>query len=163
LTAPLQHRAIVAGAFWSNDGTRLNTVTEDGYLQVWDLASSEPLTVPRRIQDDIPDESFPAAIAPAISPEDLPRDDRPVTDLVPLSQMLAVAKISLDGNVVPLESYELTTAWELLRKKYPEQFLAKPSEIEAWHKSEARDSEAQGLAAAVSFHLNHAKAQSQSG
>src|SRR5262249_8939393 len=64
-------------------------------------------------------------------------------------------------NVVPLESYELTTAWELLRKKYPNQFLATPSEIAAWYRSEVRDSEAEGLPAAASFHFNQAKAQSQ--
>src|SRR5262249_6790034 len=150
LTAPLHHRAIVAGAFWSGDGTRLNTVTTDGCFQVWDLATSEPLTVPRRIQDEGPETDATAGMASAESPEDLPRDDRPVTDLVRLSQMLAVAKISSDGNVVPLESYELTTAWELLRKKYPNQFLATPSEIAAWYRSEVRDSEAEGLPAAAS-------------
>ncbi len=161
LTAPLQHRAVVSGAFWSNDGTRLNTVTKDGYLQVWDLASSEPLTVPRRIQDQDPDGGAPAGMSSLASPDELPWDLRPVTDLVRLSQMLAVAKISADGNVLPLESYELTTAWELLRKKYPNQFLATPAEIAAWHGREARDSEAEGLATAATFHRERAKTELQ--
>ena len=82
LTPPLRHKSALSGAFWSADLKKLETVTVDDYLQIWDLASGLPLTPPRKIWD-IGDEPTPS-LSSGIShqDEDLPRDDRPVADLV---------------------------------------------------------------------------------
>jgi tetratricopeptide (TPR) repeat protein len=138
LTAPLQHRSTVIGAFWSTDGKRLNTVTEDDYLQVWDLASGEPLTPPRRIQELADPSVRPSVSARVQANADLPRDNRPVADLVLLSQMLALGRIDPDGSVVPLQLPELTSAWHFLRDKYPEQFSATPAEVAEWQQENDR-------------------------
>jgi len=160
LTPPLLHHSIVAGARWSPDGKRLHTVTTDDFLQTWDLATGEPLTPPRKLQ---PGGAFSqlsnASTATALF-ENLPRDDRPVADLVLLAQMLAVGRIDASGNVVPLRLQELTRAWNFLRGKYPEQFAATTSEIVAWHEREAQDSKSEGNLQASLFHLNRALEQS---
>jgi hypothetical protein len=156
LTPPLQHTATVIGAFWSADAKRLHTVTEDDHLQVWDLANGEPLTPPRRIQEPTGPSVPPRLSAPVGENGALPLDDRPVADLVLLSQMLALGRIDPGGSVVPLQLRDLTSAWHLLRDKYPEQFVATPSEIAEWHGREAQDSDAEGNAAAVLFHLDRA-------
>ena len=90
--------------------------------------------------------------------EDLPRDDRPVADLVILSQMLAQGRIDPDGSVVPLQLRDLTSDWHFLREKYPEQFAATPSEVAEWHRREAQESDAEGNRAAALFHLDRVKA-----
>jgi WD40 repeat protein len=158
LTPPLQHKTTVAGAIWSADGKRLHTVTEDDYLQVWDLANGEPLTPTRKIQEtEGSSASLPQATAMAVG-GDLPRDERPVADLVLLAQMLAVGRIDSGGNVVPLQLDELTHLWLVLRQKYPEQFSATPAEVVAWHLHEADGSEAEGNLTAALFHLERAVA-----
>jgi WD40 repeat protein len=155
LTAPLQHKAKVSAAFWSSDGKRLTTVTEDEHLQLWDLATSEPLTIPQKIQD--PSKSPAAPLSASVQPhENLPSDNRPVSDLVRLAQMLALARIDSGGNVVPLQLSELTGAWQFLRNKYPAQFAVSSPEVTAWHRREADESDAEGNLAAALFHLRHA-------
>jgi eukaryotic-like serine/threonine-protein kinase len=155
LTPPLEHRAIPAGAFWSTDLKRLHTITIDGYLQVWDLATGEPLTPPRKTSEQhrLP----PAATASAQLIEALPRDDRPVEDLVALSRMLAVARIETDGTMVPLQLYELSNTWNYLRTSYPNQFTCTPAEIAAWHEQESRNSESEGNSTAAEFHHKQAE------
>jgi WD40 repeat protein/serine/threonine protein kinase len=156
LTASLQHKAGVTGAFWSPDGKRLHTMTEDNHIQLWDIATGEPLGPPRRFQQAEARQTSPDAPASEQPNEALPRDDRPIADLLLLSQMLAVGRIDSDGNVVPLQLDELTSAWQLLHQRYPDQFAATPSEIAEWHLREAQDSDAEGNGAAVLFHLERA-------
>jgi len=86
----------------------------------------------------------------------LPLDDRPVGDLVLLSQMLALSRIDPGGSVVPLQLRDLTSAWNFLREKYSQNFVATPSEIAEWHRREAQDSDAEGNALAALFHLDRA-------
>jgi len=154
LTPPLPHKATVVGAFWSVDGRRLHTVTENDHLQVWDLVNGEPLTPPRKIQEDRTAAFH--TLASAHASEDLPRDDRPVGDLVLLSQMLAVGRIDAGGNVVPLQVPELTKASQSLRQKYPAQFASTSSEVVAWHRREAEESETEGNLTAALFHIDRA-------
>jgi hypothetical protein len=56
--------------------------------------------------------------------------------------------------VVPLQLSELTSAWNFLRGRYSQPFVATPSEIARWHRREAQDSEAEGNASAALFHLD---------
>jgi WD40 repeat protein/serine/threonine protein kinase len=156
LTSPLLHNAIVVGAFWSDNGKRLVTVTTDHHIQAWDLSSGEPLTPPRKFQTLEGSESHATMLAPAGLSERLRRDDRPVADLVLLAQMMAVGRVDSGGNVVPLQLQELTSAWQFLREKYPNQFEAAPSEIVAWHRRSATESKAEGNWAAALFHIDRA-------
>src|SRR5262249_51503082 len=145
---------------WSIDGKRLYTLTEDDYFQVWDLTNGEPLTPPRKVQED---RTTPFhTLASAQPGDDLPLDDRPVADLVQLSQMLAFARVDAAGNVVPLQLQELTNTTRLLREKYPEQFKATPAEALAWHKREALESEAEGDLSAALFHIDRSLKQDPS-
>ena len=150
VTPPLQHKETVAGAFWSEDGKRLTTLTKDDHIQVWDLATGEPLTPARNVQ--------PTSAAPQTA-GDLPRDDRPVADLVLLAQMLAVGRVDSDGSVVPLQLRELTEAWQTLRTKYPEQFATTPPEILAWRRGQEQESRAEGNTNAAKFHRDLALAE----
>ena len=88
--------------------------------------------------------------------EELRGDERPVKDLVLLSQMLAVGRIDAAGNVVPLQLEELTHAWQILHTEYPDQFRTTASEVVAWHRREAEASEAEGNTVAALFHLDRA-------
>jgi hypothetical protein len=132
---------------WSGDGKRLSTLTEDDYLQVWDLATGEPLTPPRKVRD----------FGPAAKPDEtLPRDDHPVADLVLLSQMLALGRIDEKGSLVPLELKELKRDWDLLHKRFPAQFIANDSELAAWHKLQANECEVEGNLRGALFHVHQA-------
>jgi len=167
LTPPLQHKSALVSAFWSADLKRLETVTADSFLQTWDLASGLPLTPPRKIRDNQND-SGAASSGSATSAartsnaswrdEVLPRDVRPVEDLVLLSQMLSVGRIDAQGNAVPLTLPELTQSWETLRTKYPEQFAVRTAEAVGWHSQEARDSKSEGNLTAALFHSDRALA-----
>jgi WD40 repeat protein len=156
LIPPLQHKAKLVQAAWSADGKWLRTLTEDDCLQVWDLATGEPLTPPRKVREPGDGIASLSIAAPAVADEALVRDDRPVADLVQLSQMLAVGRIDQGGNLVPIELQDLTRDWELLRDRLPGQFSAKTSEIVAWHCQEARVSEAETNLTAAVFHLDQA-------
>jgi hypothetical protein len=156
VTAPLPHQAIVVSAFWSADGQRLTTITEDDQTQVWDLENGEPLTPPTKTQGL----TTPPSSAPTLSSlplnEPLPKEDRPVADLVLLGQMLAVGRIDASGNVVPLELSDLTRAWRVLHDKYPKQFRTSGAEVVAWHRHEAHESQVEGNLRAALFHLDRA-------
>src|SRR5262249_14750149 len=154
ITPPLEHKAIVTSASWSADVKRLLTVTTDNYLQVWDLANGEPLTPPRKIQESAQASAQNNRLSSVGPTEDLPRDDRPVADLVLLSQMLAVGRIDVGGNVVPLQLHELTHASQELKQKYPDQFASSPSDAAEWHRHEAQQSKAERNVKAAVFHLD---------
>jgi WD40 repeat protein/serine/threonine protein kinase len=156
LTPPLLHKAPVLCASWSTDGKRLTTLTEDDDLQVWELSTGEPLTLPTRVAEPGQLRLYTQTPAAAQTTDDLPRDDRPVADLVLLAQMLAVGRIDEAGNVVPLRLHELTEASQLLRARYPPQFAATHSEILAWHEAQARQSQEEGNLRAALFHLDQA-------
>ena len=156
LTPPLRHNARVRGAFWSADGERLNTVTEDDQLQVWALADGEPLTPSRKLWNRESVEPRSVALPWEQTSGGLPRDDRPVGDLVQLAQMLAVGQIDASGNMVPMHVPEMTSAWELLHKRYPDQFRATTPEAVAWHRGEAQTSESEGDLVGSLFHVQQA-------
>jgi WD40 repeat protein/serine/threonine protein kinase len=152
LTPPLQHRDRVTGAFWGANLQHLTTLT-DGASQIWEIASGAPLTPP--IKTLPPGVNQPESRNTS-SEEALPRDLRPVADLVQLAQMLAVARIDSGGNIVPLRMNELAVAWENLHGKYPGQFKSDPREMFLWHKAEAVDAFKHQDSFAARFHLNRA-------
>src|SRR5262249_17104138 len=58
------------------------------------------------------------------------------------------------GNLVPITPEEFRKTWRVLREKYPDDFVASPREVLAWHSREAEDCEAHGLWDAALGHLD---------
>jgi hypothetical protein len=86
----------------------------------------------------------------------LPRDDRPVADLVELAQVLALGRIDANGNLVPLQLPEFTRVWESVREKYPDLLTTTSCEAATWHRRQADESESVGDLIAARFHLDRA-------
>src|SRR5262249_49639851 len=81
-------------------------------------------------------------------------DDREWKDWIRLAQMLSGTRIDQGGQLVPITPAEFRDAWQALREKYPDDFVASPREVLAWHSREAEDCEAHGLWDAALGHLD---------
>ncbi len=73
---------------------------------------------------------------------DIPSDDRDAGDLILLAHLLSGSRVETSGALVPLTPKEFRDAWQALRQKYPEDFVASDREVLAWHRREADDCEA---------------------
>ncbi len=60
---------------------------------------------------------------------DMPRDDRPMEDLILLTQLLAGRRIDSAGGVVPVEPNFYRSAWNALKTKYPDDFMASAARV----------------------------------
>jgi len=143
LTEPVPFRQ----AFFSDDNALLLTESADTRARVWDLGTGESLTPLLRTRYDL------HARAPAKN--DLPRDDRPPADLVLLAQLLSGSRVDETGAFRPLEKSDLTSAWDRLKKKYPQSFASSAGEFLAWHEQAARACEQAWNWWGALFHLDH--------
>jgi tetratricopeptide (TPR) repeat protein len=82
-------------------------------------------------------------------------DDRDSDDRIRMAQMLSGTRIDRSGALVPITPEELRESWRALRDKYPDDFVASPREVLAWHSREAYDCEAHGLWDLALDHLDH--------
>jgi hypothetical protein len=100
---------------------------EDTRARAWDPATGEQLTPLLKTRYDL-----------RVPAPDLPRDNRPTADLVLLAQLLCGSRVEETGTLRPLEKHELITAWNILKRKYPEDFAISSPDVLAWHDQEAR-------------------------
>ena len=84
---------------------------------------------------------------------DLPRDDRPVPDLLLLAQLLSESRLDPTSGLVPCDPATLKRAWQSLRARYPDSFVCSPEQAFSWHRQEAHDAEAAGIWPMAALHL----------
>jgi WD40 repeat protein len=132
LSPPCQHKGTVLDAEFSVDGRRLITASEDQSARVWDAATGEPLTPPLKHPSAVKrayfgrdgDQAITVGTDAAVRAWDLAPNDRPLTTLVLLAQVLAGSRIDERLGVLPLDGKSLRSAWEKLESDNP---LAVPS------------------------------------
>jgi hypothetical protein len=84
----------------------------------------------------------------------LPRETRPVEELVLLAQLLAARRIDASGNLVMWKSTEASAAWQTLRAKYPSSFAIAPGQVRRWRERIAEMSEKEQLWTTAAFQLD---------
>jgi tetratricopeptide (TPR) repeat protein len=82
-------------------------------------------------------------------------DDRPVDDLVLLTEVLTGQRLDEAGNVRRLGPEEWRPAWDRLRERYPRAFAtASPAELCVWHRYEANECRLKQNWFAARWHLD---------
>jgi eukaryotic-like serine/threonine-protein kinase len=129
-TPPLRHMGSVYRAVFSPDGRCLLTASDENVARLWDSATGELLAPPLRHRSGVQDVGFsPDGRRMVTGGADrvariweLPPEDRPVEDLLAVTQLLAGGEIDAGGCFVPLQAGALHHIWETLRTKYPRAF-----------------------------------------
>ncbi len=143
---PLVQGSPFRQACFGYDPALLLTENGDGYGRVWDTTAGEPLTPQWKVRYDPNAHEFVK--------RDLPKDERPVEDLVKLAQLLSGYRVDETGGFRPLERSTLMQDWDLLKRKYPATFTDSAAEVLAWHEHEATASEQAWNWWAARFHLD---------
>jgi len=147
----------------TTDGQRFLTETSKRELQVRDAVTGEPLSPPLRSGGIVsrwgmsfsPDGSLLLdGVGKRAQLWPLPKDTRPVEDLVLLVQLLAGRRIDPAGNLVPWPSSAAASAWTALRTKYPASFTAAPGSLQRWREGIVEASERAEFWFAAGFHLD---------
>jgi WD40 repeat protein len=120
---PCQHKGTVRDAAFSSDGRRLITASEDRSARVWDAPPGEPLTPPLKRNRAVVSAYFSPDGSQAITEcadrtrrsWNLVPDDRPVTTLVLLAEVLAGSRLNEEHGALPLNGKDLRSAWQELR------------------------------------------------
>lgn len=113
---PLVHDAEVRHSSFSPDGSRVVTIDESLQPRIWDVATGQLVSLPERWPESAGNrtDSDPTGWS-----WDWPGDNRPVEELVLLTQLLSGRRMDGVSGVVPLDRDELQTIWERLQRPAP--------------------------------------------
>jgi eukaryotic-like serine/threonine-protein kinase len=143
------------------DGQRIATFQRHE-LRVYDSITGEPLTPVLR--SDTPlngssDRFSPDGTLLIVGGAEkaqlwpLPKEGRPVEELVLLAQLLAGRRINASGNLVTWPHTEAAPLWEKLRSSYPETFTVTANQVRHWRERIIEASENEQHWFAALFHL----------
>jgi tetratricopeptide (TPR) repeat protein len=143
----------------SGDNRLVVTGTIDGPQRVWDARTGEPVTpLLKQVGDSFSPEGGYVLMTRGGGNRQkwrLPRDTRPVSDLLLLSQLLSGHKIDATGGLAPVDQSALQNAWRHLSRTYPSDFdVSSPQAWFAWHQRQAEDAEKMGAWAVAVSHLD---------
>jgi WD40 repeat protein/tetratricopeptide (TPR) repeat protein len=167
MSPPLRHRTVVSLAAFSADGNRLVTVAADG-VRVWD-ASGEPIGPPIRVptgQSAVHDValgrdgrlvvSFGASGDPAARwIGDLRPDERSVSELARVAELLSAERMADAGETTPLDRAALLKAWQDVHTKYAKEFAPSAEREAAWHRRAASECENRQMWKGAFVHLDY--------
>jgi WD40 repeat protein/tetratricopeptide (TPR) repeat protein len=161
LTPAIKHGARVRSVDFSPDGRLLLTSSDDKTARVWDAGTGEPISPPLKhggwLREAIfsPDGSavLTASAARRVCAWELPRDDRPVSDLLRLAHLISGIRLDPASGLVPCDPAALRRDWQELRTKYAEMFACSDAQVASWHRQEAHDAEAAGAWPVAVVHL----------
>jgi hypothetical protein len=161
ITPPIKHGGIVRTVSFSPDGQLLLTTSDDRSAQVWDAATGEPVSPPLRHGGWVRQASFSAdgtrvltaSSAPRVEVWDLPRDDRPVSDLLLLARVISGGRLDPASGPVPGDPATLQRDWQRLRASYPDSFTCSADQALSWHRQEAHDAAEAGVWSIAALHL----------
>jgi WD40 repeat protein len=164
MTDPVQWRVLKMNPVAVTvDGQRFVAETIKGDLQVHDAVTGEILTPPLRTEGEV------AAWGIHFSHDGgwlldasgkraqlwlLPKEARPLEDLVSLAQLLAGRKIDRAGNLVPWPAVAASDAWTVLRTKYPTTLAQNPNQVRQWRERIVEECERDAHWFAAAFHLD---------
>lgn len=156
ISPPLRHRSAVTLAAFSDDGKQIVTAAGDG-LRIWEAGSGEPISPmlrDGRRAGNVNDGK--ATVAYTSSSLTLFRaEDRPVAELARVAEVLSAERLTDAGEIVPLDSVELSKEWQDVHAKYGQDFAPSPQRLAAWHRAGAEECEQQHLCVGVLKHLDY--------
>jgi WD40 repeat protein/tetratricopeptide (TPR) repeat protein len=159
--APLKLQATIGAAGFSQDGGALFATCHDDTVRIWDAQTGEVLTPPVK--------QFASVAAAALSPDgrrlavgctdgilrvwDLTAENRPVEDLERMARLLGCREVVAAGTV-PVAPDVLAQDWDVLRTKYPDDFVPTKGRISEWHIRQANACQAEGEWSSVIVHAD---------
>jgi WD40 repeat protein/predicted Ser/Thr protein kinase len=144
------------------DGQRFVAQTGKDEVQVRDALTGEPLTPPLRlagkalrwgIQFHHDGTFLLQGTGKRARLWSLPKEARPVADLVSLAQLLAGRRIDADGNLVSWPSSSASSEWARLSAKFPAGFARGSSQVRQWRERIVESSENGEHWFTAGFHL----------
>jgi serine/threonine protein kinase len=135
VTPPLRHKAYVHSATFSPDGRRVATASGDHTARVWDSTIGQPITPPLEHEGEVYSAAFSPDGRQLVTASDdhkariwdVGPDGRSSNHLKALVELLAVQRLDAGDGLFPLTAEEWQSRWDLLRRKYPDQFRPRAS------------------------------------
>jgi WD40 repeat protein len=172
ITAPLRHRFEVRQVVFSPDGKYVLTGSGDwrsptsgeynGEACLWNAASGE-LAAPPFKSDLLPSSVSFSPDGRRILVADragtariwtLPKDDKPVEDLLCMAQILSSQRMDVAADPEPMEATALDADFQKMRVKYPDEFAFTFKGDVTWRERQVAASEWDGDWYATRFHLD---------
>jgi WD40 repeat protein len=135
LSALIQNKVYLTSVGFSQDGRLVLTGSHDKTARVWDAQTGQPLTPPFLHEGSVLSAAFspdgrrvlttsaePQKMAYEARVWEVSPDNRPLEDLVLLSQVLSSHRLDETGVLVPMDADQFRPAWEALRARYPDEF-----------------------------------------
>jgi len=144
------------------DGQRFATINKRE-VRVYDALTGEPVTPPLRHESEL----YPYAVT--FSPDGglllakcgehaqlwpLPKEARPVEELVLLAQLLSGRGIDASGTFAERSSADSGSAWQRLRSMYPASFAVALDQVRVWRERIVESSEKEERWFTAAFHLD---------
>ena len=137
ITRPLPHRGSVVRAHFSVEDSLLVTASEDSSACVWDIHNGLPVTPYLEHELNVVDAVFVGdslenlRVATASMDEFarlwvIPADNRPVKDLVRISQLLSGGKVDQESDFIRMDTEHLRQLWDEMHQLYPEGLILTP-------------------------------------
>jgi WD40 repeat protein len=161
--AVIAHENQVLGVCFNSNGTWIATASSDKTARVWSVETADPLTPPLWHHMRASGVKFVADDYHLVSSDEkghawvwsLPRETRPIEDLIRLSRVLSGDRTSQTVGLGQNHPESLQDAWLQLRTRYTNQFEVSDQEVAAWHEFEAEESEIHEQWAGAVFHLRY--------
>jgi WD40 repeat protein/Flp pilus assembly protein TadD len=165
VSPPLRHRDSVVFATFSDDGKRIVSVARDG-LRIWEASTGEPISPLLRTDkhgwsNDWRNQATQGSSSTTHNSQVLKSlvpvfqaEDRPGPELARLAEVLTGKRRTDSGELLPLDSAELSKEWRDLHDKYPKDFVPSPLRLAAWHRHCAEECERQHLWMGALQHLD---------
>ncbi|HEY7155561.1 MAG TPA: protein kinase, partial [Gemmataceae bacterium] len=141
----LRHLHWVRHGAYSADGRRIATAGFDNRARVWDSATGLPLTPPLKSNKSLDRVRFrPDGLrllnwnTSDLLAWNVSRDDRPLEDLLKLTNLLAGHQLDAHGGLVPLTQDDSRQLWQDLYGKYPQDFHFTAPDLPSLHLQKAK-------------------------
>ena len=128
ITPRLENRSKMLCAAFSRDSSCILTTDKGGIVRLWDAATCQPVTPPLLQKAAVDNTWFTpdgraartvgyGAEYGSVATWDLTPEQRPVSQLLPLAEVLSALRLDASGSPVPMDAESVLNAWWSLRTR----------------------------------------------